>query len=223
MNKYNVGDKVTVRSDLVLDKLYGEDYFIERMNEFSGQEVTIASVGMRNGASIYKLKEDDYFCWTEEMFEDNVKPSTTRGYFGIGIINGKCEQNIGTLFRSGLIYGASFIFTVGKRYKKQSSDTVKTYRSIPLFNFPSIKDLKEHLPYDCTLIGIELHDKALTLDSFHHPERACYLLGAEDHGLTKEAIEACHRLIKLPGEYCLNVAVAGSIVVYDRYVKNNRI
>ena len=223
MRKRNVGDKVTIKTDLVFDKRYGEYYVVEEMDKFSGQEVTIASVDVRNGASIYTLKEDDEFWWTEEMFVNDINSPTIRGYFGIGIINGKCEQNIGTLFRSGLIYGASYIFTVGKRYKKQSSDTIKTYRHIPLFNFSSINDLKEHLPYTCQLIGIELDDKAVELDSFAHPERACYLLGAEDHGLTKEAIESCHQIVKLPGKYCLNVAVAGSIVIYDRYIKSNRI
>lgn len=49
--------------------------------------------------------------------------------------------------------------------------------------------------------------------------QACYLLGAEDNGLTKEAISKCQELVYLPGERSLNVAVAGSIVLYDRISK----
>lgn len=64
-----------------------------------------------------------------------------RGYFGIGIINGKTPENLGTLWRSANLYGAAFIFTVGKRYKRQSSDTPNTPRHIPLFEYQSLDDL----------------------------------------------------------------------------------
>jgi tRNA (guanosine-2'-O-)-methyltransferase len=43
-----------------------------------------------------------------------------RGYYGIGIENVKTAENVGTLWRSAYILGASFIFTIGKRYKKQA-------------------------------------------------------------------------------------------------------
>ena len=43
-----------------------------------------------------------------------------------------------------------------------------------------------------------------------------YLLGAEDHGLSNQAIEKAHFLIQFPSEKSLNVAVAGSIILYDR-------
>ena len=51
-----------------------------------------------------------------------------RGYFGIGVFHGKNEQNIGTLWRSANIMGADFIFTIGKRYSRQCTDTMKTPR-----------------------------------------------------------------------------------------------
>jgi len=142
-----------------------------------------------------------------------------RGFYGIGIENVKTPQNIGTLFRSALIYEASFIFTIGKRYEKQHSDTVKSFRHVPLYHYLTLDDLLSHLPFGCRLIGIELDEKAYMLPNFCHPERACYLLGAEDHGLTNQAKEKCHHLIQIPGTPCLNVSVAGSIVMYDRYVK----
>jgi tRNA G18 (ribose-2'-O)-methylase SpoU len=69
------------------------------------------------------------------------------------------------------------------------------------------------------LIGIEMTDNAYPLSEFIHPNRACYLLGAEDNGLTTEAISACQEIIYLPGERSMNVAVAGSIVLYDRITK----
>ena len=142
-----------------------------------------------------------------------------RGYFSIGIENGKTEINIGTLWRSADIFNASYIFTVGKRYKKQSSDTMKTWRHTPLFSYADSNEMYKNIPYDCMLVGIEITDKAEPIKGFKHPERAVYVLGAEDHGLTTETIKRCHRIIQLPGDRCMNVSVAGSIVMYDRYTK----
>ncbi len=69
------------------------------------------------------------------------------------------------------------------------------------------------------LVGIELTDDAIPIMEYKHPQQACYLLGAEDNGLSREAIARCHDIVILPGERCLNVAVAGSIVAFDRLNK----
>ena len=142
-----------------------------------------------------------------------------RGYFGIGIENTKTVMNIGTLWRSANLMGADFIFTIGARYKKQPSDTLKTWRHIPLYTYDTFEDFYKHIPYDCRLIGVELDEGAIPIKEYVHPERCIYLLGAEDHGLTKKAQERCHNLVVLPGRMSMNVAVAGSIVMYDRLSK----
>lgn len=105
------------------------------------------------------------------------------GYYGIGIENGKTEVNLGTLWRSAHIFGAAFIFTVGRRYRRQSSDVKHTWKSVPLLNFLTVDELKSHLPFECLLVGVEMVGAADELETFTHPERAVYLLGAEDHGL----------------------------------------
>jgi len=142
-----------------------------------------------------------------------------RGFFGIGIQNTKTEQNIGTLWRSANIMGASFIFTIGKRYKKQASDTMATYRHIPLYHYDTFDSFYNSIPYDCRLVAVELDENSVPISKFIHPERAVYLLGAEDSGITKEALLKSHSIVQLPGERCLNVAVAGSIVMFDRISK----
>lgn len=142
-----------------------------------------------------------------------------RGFFAIGIEHGKTVFNVGTLWRSAGLMGAAFIFTVGRRYQKQASDTPKTWRHVPLFHFDTIDDLYGHLPHDCLMVGVEMDPSAIPLHEANHPERAVYLLGAEDHGLTSEAVKLCHRIVVLPGEHSMNVAVAGSIVMYDRLTR----
>lgn len=141
------------------------------------------------------------------------------GYFAIGIENVKRETNIGTLFRSAMILGADYIFTIGNRYKRQSSDTTKSWRNMPLFNYRDFDDFYIHMPYNCRLVGVELHPKAYQIKNFVHPDRCIYLLGAEDHGLTNKALEKCHSLLQIPGDISLNVSMAGSIIMYDRLTK----
>jgi len=142
-----------------------------------------------------------------------------KGYFGIGCLNMKTSMNFGTLFRTAQVFGADFIFLIGCRFKQQASDTMKSWKHIPTFVYKDFADFNEHRPYDCKLIGIELIETATPLKEFKHPKQACYLLGAEDNGLTKEAMQNCQEIIYLPGENSLNVSVAGSIVLYDRLSK----
>ena len=142
-----------------------------------------------------------------------------RGYFEIGIYNGKHEVNIGTLWRSAYQMGATGIFTIGKRYKQQCSDTCKTFRHIPLRNYLTLDEMFLQIPLGAQLIGIEMGGENLT--EFAHPQRAIYLLGAEDSGLPDEALGKCHHVIEIPSirTQSFNVAVAGSIVMYDRLIK----
>lgn len=138
-------------------------------------------------------------------------------YFAIGVVNSKRDTNIGTLLRSAHNFGAAFVFTVGRRYDRQSSDTTKAWRSVPLFNFDTVADLRRHVPYDAKLVGVELDARAVPLNVFTHPRRAVYLLGAEDHGLSEAQRAECHELVVVPGaSHCLNVASAGTVVLYDR-------
>jgi tRNA G18 (ribose-2'-O)-methylase SpoU len=142
-----------------------------------------------------------------------------RGYFGIGIENSKNKINIGTLWRSAYSFHASFMFVVGERYKQQASDTTKTFKHIPLYEYKTFNEFYSNIPKDCKLIGVEINEVAKDLKSFNHPERCIYLLGAEDNGLSKYAQSKCHILIKINTKYSLNVSTAGSIVMYDRLIK----
>ena len=143
-----------------------------------------------------------------------------RGYFAVGIFHPKTKVNVGTLWRTALSLGANFVFTVGNRYHRQSSEC-KSLGSLPLFEYLDLEEFKAGLPLDCLVVGVEIDEKALPIKSFVHPTRCVYLLGAEDYGLTAPAKQACHLLVQLPGEVCHNVAVAGAMVMYDRIVRGN--
>lgn len=151
-----------------------------------------------------------------------MKP--TRGFFEIGIINGKSKLNLGTLWRSANIMGAAGIFTIGKRYpKRQSSDTMDTPKHIPLREYDEFEDFYNSIPRDTKLIGIEFVKSSKSLFEFKHPERATYLLGAEDWGTHLDVLDCCDDIVKIPfDKNCLNVSTAGSIVMYDRIFKMSK-
>lgn len=144
-----------------------------------------------------------------------------KGFFAIGIEHSKVSANVGTLMRSAVCFGASYVFVIGARYPRQCSDTVKSWRHVPLFEYADIEDFNDHRPIDVPLIGVELADGAKPLETFAHPDRAIYLLGPEDGSLSLKAQGFCQSLVKFNSRFCLNVAAAGSVVLYDRTAKSS--
>ena len=143
-----------------------------------------------------------------------------KGYFGIGCLNMRTQVNYGTLFRSANIFNADFIFLIGRKFKHLPSDTLKSHKHIPLFEYETFEDFYKNMPHGCKLIGIEKNENSIPIENFKHPKQACYLLGAETDGTPKEIIEKCDEIIQLPGEHFLNVSVAGSLVMFHRSLKN---
>jgi tRNA G18 (ribose-2'-O)-methylase SpoU len=148
--------------------------------------------------------------------------TNNRGFFEIGIYRGKTPANVGTLWRSAFQLGAAGIFTVGRRYPKQASDTVCAHRHIPCREFADFDALIAGLPLGAPLVAIEMGGRPL--HGFAHPERAMYLLGAEDHGIPPSLLARCHHVVSLPSvrTASFNVAVAGALVMFDRHTKAER-
>jgi tRNA G18 (ribose-2'-O)-methylase SpoU len=144
----------------------------------------------------------------------------SEGFFGIGIFNPEQQENLGTLWRSAYILGASFIFTIGrKKFIKESSDVTHAWNKIPLYLYKDFDEFYRSLPYSTQLVATEMHEHSESLECFEHPARAIYLLGCESSGLPESVLNRCHKLVRLPGNFSLNVAVAGSIMIYDRIAK----
>lgn len=143
------------------------------------------------------------------------------GYFGIGVYQVKTGPNVGVLWRGAYQLGASFIFTIGSRYKPQSSDVHVTWRQIPLFRYDTFEEMMAASIYSCQLVGVETGGEPLP--TFQHPDRAVYILGAEDSGLPIRVLDRCHAVVSVPAARgaSYNVAQAGTLVMYDRFVKRN--
>jgi tRNA(Leu) C34 or U34 (ribose-2'-O)-methylase TrmL len=142
-----------------------------------------------------------------------------QGYFGIGIIQPKTSSNIGTLLRSAYQLGASLVYTIGVRYKSSSTDTLNVPARIPLIEVNDWNTFVENSPRSAVWVVIEMGGTPLR--EFVHPRNAIYILGSEDHGVPTNVLRACREVVSLEAqEYSsYNVAVAGSIVMYDRLTK----
>lgn len=139
-----------------------------------------------------------------------------RGYFGIGIEGVSKPMNVGSLMRSAHGFGASFLFTVNAQFRKKTaaSDTSNAFAQVPAYHWSSMDDMA--LPIGCQLVGVELIDEAVELPSFRHPSCAAYVLGPERGEISAEMLDRCEHVIKIPTAFCINVATAGAIVMYDR-------
>ena len=142
-----------------------------------------------------------------------------RGYFGIGIEGASKPLNVGTLFRSAHAFGAGFAFTVNAAFDAHTSnvaDTSKSSAQIPYYHFPGPDSVL--LPEGCRLVGVELTPDAIALPSFRHPKQAAYILGPERGDLSPRMQERCAFIVKIPMKFCINVAIAANIVMYDRLI-----
>jgi tRNA G18 (ribose-2'-O)-methylase SpoU len=146
-----------------------------------------------------------------------------RGYFGIGVQEISKEQNVGNLVRSAHAFGASFFFTIAPvvdvRAMRQS-DTSGAFDHVPYFQYQNVEELS--LPKGCQLVGIEFVEESIDLPSFSHPTRAAYVLGPEMGSLSPELLSRCDHVVKIPMKFCVNVGVAGALVMYDRMISQKR-
>ena len=142
--RYKVGDVVTVRKDLVIDKLYGEDMFVEEMNCMKGKKVTIEDV-------------DDCSCricecgfnWTDEMFEETFKNDKVITYeksnnskalfIGLMDISGSMSQSRKRIGKAYLNLVKSSILAQGyekldEKYIAYATTVMDVQNDITIFN-----------------------------------------------------------------------------------------
>ena len=142
-----------------------------------------------------------------------------RGYFAIGAEAISKPMNLGALMRTAYAFGASFVYSVNAAPKIRDaykSDTSKSATHLPYYQWDAISDMD--LPKGCQLVGIELTDDAIELPSFKHPINAAYVLGREKGNLSAEMLNRCAHVVKIPTKFCINVSLAGALVMYDRHI-----
>lgn len=148
-----------------------------------------------------------------------------RGFYGIGVYNPKHWANYGVLQRTAMNFGSQFTYTIGQRYRLTKSDTCKSFRHVPHWHYDKFEDFLVSKPREAALIGVEISTRSKSLKNFVHPERAVYMLGAEDIGIPDHILLKCDMILQIPSKTLesLNVAVAGGLIIYDRMIKRDEL
>lgn len=147
----------------------------------------------------------------------------SRGYFGIGVEGISKPMNLGAVLRTAHAFHASFCFTIGAVFSVRdvlATDTSVAFDSMPVQVYDDVAGFM--LPLGCRLVGIEITEDAVDLPSFSHPPTAAYVLGAERDSLSPELQQRCDFIVRVPTRFCVNLSVAGAIVMYDRMISLGR-
>tara|TARA_R110000782_G_scaffold70979_1_gene142465 strand:+ start:195 stop:719 length:525 start_codon:yes stop_codon:yes gene_type:complete len=142
-----------------------------------------------------------------------------RGYFSIGSERISKPMNLGALMRTANAFGASYVFSIEAGHRLRDAyqaDTSKSAGQIPYYQWDSIDEMQ--MPRGCQLVGIELTNDAVMLPTFRHPPQAAYILGPEKGNLSDETLARCAHVVKIPTKFCINVSLAGALVMYDRHL-----
>ena len=145
-----------------------------------------------------------------------------RGFFLVGAEGISKPMNLGALIRTAHAFGAAGVFLVDAYYavREAVSDTSRAHTQLPLYEYPNVAALV--LPRGCQLVGVELVEGAIPLPSFRHPLDAAYVFGPERGSLSPAMSARCTHVVRIPTRFCVNLAVAGAVVLYDRLLSMGR-
>lgn len=138
------------------------------------------------------------------------------------MINPKYEVNVVKTIRTCSCFGVGQLWFTGDRVKEPGEgqrlpreERMKAYQDVDLINFDYPFDMFPKVP----VVGVEVQPGAVPLPQFEHPENALYMFGPEDGGLSSMERRHVHHFVSIPTRHCLNLAVAVSLVLYDRQAK----
>jgi len=134
----------------------------------------------------------------------------------IGLDRVKNPINVGSILRTAQVFGAKMIAISGGRCKVTAPDTGKAFKRIPVVRTDDC--ILRSCPYGATPVVIEVGG-AVELPRFFHPKQAFYIFGPEDGSVDREVLARTKNIVSIPAEFCLNLAQAVTVVLYDRRAK----
>ena len=135
------------------------------------------------------------------------------------------EHNVGSLVRTAHAAAVEEVVLVGEReWNLEAARTAELYTTVT--QLPDIEAFRSHMRSQrWNLVAVELDHRAVNLFDAEYPERPCILLGAELGGVPEELLEESELVVQIPQwglVPSLNLAIAGSIVLYDCLGKLHR-
>jgi len=135
------------------------------------------------------------------------------------------EHNVGSLVRTAHAVAAEEVLLIGERdWNVEAARTAELFTTVT--QVPDADAFRSHLEdRELKLVAVELDDRAVNLFEAEYPERPCFLLGAELGGIPPELLDDAELVVQIPQwglVPSLNLAVAGSVVLYDFLAKRWR-
>mgnify|MGYP001168151943 CR=1 FL=1 len=156
-----------------------------------------------------------------EDVHNNTTPALLTPNFAIGMWHSKTAYNLISLQRSATQLGAQFVFSISDRMKNKEPLKQRVQgETIPIHEYKTLLDFSmDTISNEYEWVCIEMG--GIPLNKFVHPKKAIYILGSEDSGISSMLRSACKHVIELSSvrSASFNVAVAGTMVMYDRHVK----
>lgn len=142
--------------------------------------------------------------------------------FAVAVINMSKEMNIGSLLRTAHAAAAERLILVGETsFNTYAAATTDRWTDID--HLPTPADLVAHAAETGRpLVAIERDPRAVSLFEAVYPPRPIFVLGAEKFGVPPEVLDASALIVEIPQwglVPSLNVAAAGSVVIYDYLAK----
>lgn len=145
--------------------------------------------------------------------------------FAVALYNPKFRYNIGAALRACAAFGAGTLSWSGDRCellvdeRLPREERMKGYKAVELVQTERPFD---HFP-NLAPVAVEVREKSENLVFFEHPENALYVFGPEDGSLSQSYLCQCHRFVHIPSHFCLNLAAAINVVLYDRRLKRQQV
>jgi tRNA G18 (ribose-2'-O)-methylase SpoU len=138
--------------------------------------------------------------------------------FAVAAWNISKEHNVGGLVRTAHASAASEVLLVGEKdWNVEAARTAELYTQVTmLLDERALLDHVRTEGYE--LVAVELATEAINLFDAEYPDRPCFLLGAELEGVPENLLRASSMVVQIPQwglVPSLNLAIAGSIVIYD--------
>ncbi|MBN1476493.1 hypothetical protein JXA47_07065, partial [Candidatus Sumerlaeota bacterium] len=142
--------------------------------------------------------------------------------FKVAVVNMSKEMNIGSLLRTAHAAAAQEVLLVGEpSFNTYAAATADRWTDVSYLE--TTGDLIAHArEVAMALVSVERDDRAVGLFEAQYPPCPIFVLGAEKFGVPADVLDASALIVQIPQwglVPSLNVAAAGSIVIYDHLAK----
>jgi tRNA(Leu) C34 or U34 (ribose-2'-O)-methylase TrmL len=145
---------------------------------------------------------------------------------GIILINPKFPHNVGATIRAASCFGVKQVWYTGDRVAIELEKTKRLPREERMKGYKDVELRQFDYPFDefedAVPVAVELRQSSELLPQFEHPEKAVYVFGPEDGGLTQVHLRLCHRFVVIPTHHCVNLSAAVYLLLYDRMLKRQQ-